>query len=168
MKFNRWILRASFSTAQVARLTGLSARQLDYWDRQGFLSPSLERARGYGSARRYSFGDVVRLRLAGRLRAAGIGLPQIRQCVATLKRLDPARAGIEEARLLISGRRVLWVRDDDQLVDILHEGQLMLVFPVGEAVRDMAEAAEKLSAEESALAGPFDALPALRVSGRSS
>lgn len=165
MKFNRSILRASFSTAQVARLTGLSARQLDHWDRQGFLAPSVEKASGYGSARRYSFGDLVRLRLGARLRASGFGLKQIRQCVSTLKRLDPSRAGIEDARLLIVGKRVIWVHDDDQLVDILHEGQLMLVFPVGEAVRDMARAAAKLSAEPPA--GIFDALPALRA-GRSS
>lgn len=152
----------------MARLAGLSSRQLDYWDRRGFLRPSVRPARGYGSARRYSFGDLVRLRLAGRLRAAGVGLAQIRQCVATLKRLDPSRAGIEEARLLICGGRVLWVESDDQLVDLLHEGQLMLVFPVGEAVRDMAQAAEKLSAEKSAPAGLFDALPSAHVSGRSS
>lgn len=165
MKFNRSILRASFSTAQVARLTGLTARQLDHWDRQGFLSPSLAPANGYGSARRYSFGDLVRLRLAGRLRASGFGLNQIRQCVATLKRLDPSRAGIEDARLLIAGKRVIWVHDDDHLVDVLHGGQLMLVFPVGEAVRDMARAAAALSAE--APAGFFDALPA-RGADRSS
>ena len=168
MKFKRWILRASFSTAQVARLAGLSPRQLDYWDRKGFLRPSVQPARGYGSARRYSFGDLVRLRLAGRLRAAGIGLAQIRRCVATLKRLDPSRAGLSEARLLISGGRVLWVEGDDQLVDILHEGQLMLVFPVGEAVRDMAHAAEKLSAETSEPDVLFEGSTAVRPSGRSS
>jgi DNA-binding transcriptional MerR regulator len=160
VKFNPRILGASFSTAQVARLTGLSARQLDHWDRRGFLAPSIKKARGYGSARRYSFGDLVRLRLAGRLRASGIGLPQIRQCTATLKRLDPSRVGIEDARLLIAGGRVIWVQDDEQLVDILHEGQLMLVFPVGEAVRDMAKAAERLSVE--APVGLFDA-PGVRA-----
>jgi hypothetical protein len=61
MKFSHVVTR-SFSTAEVARLTGLSARQLDHWDRQGFLRPSLQQAAGYGSTRRYSFADVVRLR----------------------------------------------------------------------------------------------------------
>ncbi|MGH9369644.1 MAG: MerR family DNA-binding transcriptional regulator, partial [Thermoanaerobaculia bacterium] len=46
MKFSG-VLRHSFSTAEVARLTGLSPRQLDHWDRLGFLRPSLERASGY-------------------------------------------------------------------------------------------------------------------------
>ena len=64
VKFKRDILEARFSTARAARLTRLSTRQLDYWDRRGFLTPSLARADGYGSARRYSFVDLVRLRVA--------------------------------------------------------------------------------------------------------
>ena len=46
VKFKRDILEAGFSTARAARLTRLSPRQLDYWDRRGFLVPSLARAEG--------------------------------------------------------------------------------------------------------------------------
>ena len=154
MKFNRRILQASFSTAEVARVTGLTARQLDWWDRKGFLSPSVAGAKGYGSKRRYSFTDVVRLRLAARLRAAGFGLPQLRRVADTLKRLDASRDGLTSARLLVADRRVVWARTDDELVDLLHGGQLLLVFPVGEAVADVARAAESLGrAEERGLLG---------------
>ena len=144
MKFNRGILRAAFSTAQAARLSGLSPRQLDYWDRCSFLGPSLARAAGYGSARRYSFRDLVLLRVASRLRSAGFGLQRIRRALATLQRLDPSRKGIAEARILISGTQVLWARSDRELVDILNEGQLLLVFPLGEVVRSVAAAVEDL------------------------
>jgi DNA-binding transcriptional MerR regulator len=144
MKFNRRILQASFSTAEVARLTGLTARQLDWWDRRGFLSPSVSGAAGYGSKRRYSFTDLVRLRIAARLRAAGFGLPQVRRVVETLRRLDTSRDGLASARLLVADRRVVWARTDSELVDLLHGGQLMLVFPVGEEVADVARAAEDL------------------------
>ncbi|HEY3349289.1 MAG TPA: MerR family transcriptional regulator [Thermoanaerobaculia bacterium] len=144
MKFNRRILQSSFSTAEVAKLTGLTARQLDWWDRRGFLRPSVTAASGYGTRRRYSFTDVVKLRLASRLRAAGFGLPQVRRVVETLKRLDPAAGGLATARLLVADRRVVWARTDSELVDLLHGGQLMLVFPVGEAVADVARAAEDL------------------------
>jgi DNA-binding transcriptional MerR regulator len=137
----------SFSTAQVSRLTGLSVRQLDHWDRQGFVRPSVASARGYGSARRYSFEDLVRLRVAGRLRAAGFGLAKIRQCVRTLQKLDPSKKGMADVRLLVVGSRVLWVRSNRQLVDILQEGQLMLVFPLGSEVRGMAAAVASLARE---------------------
>ena len=140
-------LEGSFSTAQTARLTGLSPRQLDYWDRQGFVRPSLVRASGYGSARRYSFEDLVRLRVAARLRAAGFGLEKIRQCVRTLRRLDPSREGMADVRLLVVGSRVVWARSARELVDVLQEGQLMLVFPLGEEVRGVAAAVATLERE---------------------
>jgi DNA-binding transcriptional MerR regulator len=143
VKFKRDILEAGFSTARAARLTRLSPRQLDYWDRRGFLSPSLARAEGYGSARKYSFVDLVRLRVAARLRAAGLGLARIQQAVQTLRRADAM-----SAHLLIAGSRVLWVRSEREIVDVLHEGQLMLVFSVGREVEAMATAVEQLSREQ--------------------
>jgi DNA-binding transcriptional MerR regulator len=145
VKFNREILEAGFSTARAARLVRLSPRQLDYWDRRGFLSPSLSRAEGYGSARRYSFADLVRLRVAARLRAAGFGLHRVRQAVHTLRRLDPERGEGLSAHRMFSGSRVLWVRSAREVVDVLHEGQLMLVFPVGREVEEMATAVARMA-----------------------
>jgi DNA-binding transcriptional MerR regulator len=145
MKFSTVIAR-SFSTAEVARLTGLTARQLDHWDRLGFLRPSLERASGYGSARRYSFADVVRLRVAARLRAGGIGLARIRRCAEALARLDPS-ADLGRARLMVVGTSVLWARSDREVVDLLKDGQLVLVCSLGDAVAEAAGAVARLSRE---------------------
>ncbi|HWZ85290.1 MAG TPA: MerR family transcriptional regulator [Thermoanaerobaculia bacterium] len=146
MKFTSVVAR-SFSTAEVARLTGLSARQLDHWDRLGFLRPSLERASGYGSSRRYSFADVVRLRVAARLRASGVGLARIRKCADALARLDP-QADLGRARLLVVGSAVLWARTDREVVDLLKDGQLVLVCSLGDAVAEAAGAVARLSREE--------------------
>lgn len=159
MKFKTVIAR-SFSTAEVARLTGLTARQLDHWDRQGFVRPSVEKASGYGSARRYSFADVVRLRVAARLRANGVGLARIRRCAEALARLDP-EADLGGARLMVVGSTVLWARSDREVVDLLKDGQLVLVCSLGEAVADAAGAVAEL-AREAARA----ALPATRPRGR--
>jgi DNA-binding transcriptional MerR regulator len=145
MKFKSVIARG-FSTADVARLTGLTARQLDHWDRQGFLRPSLERARGYGSTRRYSFADVVRLRVAARLRAEGVGLARIRRCADALAKLDPS-ADLGKARLLVVGSSVLWARSDREVVDLLEEGQLVLVCSLGDAVAEAAGAVARLTRE---------------------
>ncbi len=145
MKFSTVIAR-SFSTADVARLTGLTARQLDHWDRKGFLRPSLERASGYGSTRRYSFADVVRLRVAARLRASGVGLARIRRCAEALARLDPS-ADLGRARLMVVGASVLWARSDREVVDLLKNGQLVLVCSLGDAVAEAAGAVARLSRE---------------------
>ncbi|HVQ54992.1 MAG TPA: MerR family transcriptional regulator [Thermoanaerobaculia bacterium] len=161
MKFSTVIAR-SFSTAEAARLTGLTARQLDHWDRKGFLRPSLERASGYGSARRYSFADVVRLRVAARLRASGVGLARIRRCAEALARLDPS-ADLGRARLMVVGTSVLWARSDREVVDLLKDGQLVLVCSLGDAVAEAAGAVARLSRE----AGRADP-PVARPHGRKS
>lgn len=145
MKFSTVIAR-SFSTAEVARLTGLTARQLDHWDRKGFLRPSLERASGYGSARRYSFADVVRLRVAARLRGSGVGLARIRRCAEAMAKLDPS-ADLGRARLMVVGASVLWARSDREVVDLLKDGQLVLVCSLGDAVAEAAGAVARLSRE---------------------
>jgi DNA-binding transcriptional MerR regulator len=143
MKFSR-VVTQSFSTAEAARLTGLSPRQLDHWDRLGFLRPSLQTAAGYGSHRRYSFADVVRLRVAARLRAHGVGLSRLRRCAEALARLDPA-ADLGQARLLVVGNSVLWARSDREVVDLLRGGQLVLVCSLGEAVAEAAGAVDRLT-----------------------
>lgn len=143
MKFNTVIAR-SFSTAEVARLTGLTARQLDHWDRKGFVRPSVERAKGYGSTRRYSFADVVRLRVAARLRSHGVGLARIRRCAEALERLDPS-ANLGGARLMVVGATVLWARSEREVVDLLKDGQLVLVCSLGDAVAEAAGAVSRLS-----------------------
>lgn len=74
--------------------------------------------------------------------------------VETLRRIDPTKPDISGARLLVSDGRVLWARTDSELVDLLHGGQLMLVFPIGEAVADVARAVVSLARErEGGLAG---------------
>lgn len=161
MKFKSVIAR-SFSTADAARLTGLSARQLDHWDRRGFLQPSLEKASGYGSARRYSFADVVRLRVAARLRASGIGLANVRRCADALARLDTS-ADLARARLIVAGSTVLWARSDREVVDLLKDGQLVLVCSLGEAVEEAAGAAARLSRGED---GGAPNRPAARTRGK--
>jgi DNA-binding transcriptional MerR regulator len=138
MKFTD-VIQDSFSTAEAARLSGLTPRQLDHWARKGFLCPSLQVASGYGSCRRYSFQDIVKLRVAARLRGSGVGLARMRRCVEALKRLNAGAAGdLSQARLLVIGNRVLWARSDQEVVDLLREGQLVLVFSLGDAIEETA------------------------------
>jgi len=147
MKFTS-VIQGEFSTAEAARLTGLTPRQLDHWDHLGFLRPSLRKASGYGSSRRYSFADLVKLKVAARLRASGIGLARIRRCVEALKRLgEQGEADFGRARLLVIGSRVLWARSDREVVDLLKEGQLVLVFSLGDAVAETVGAVARLNRE---------------------
>lgn len=69
-----------YSGREVMRLTGVSYRQLDYWDRTSLLSPSVVAANGSGSQRRYDDHDVRVLGLIKQLLDAGVSLQRIREC----------------------------------------------------------------------------------------
>ena len=51
---------------------GLTFRQLDYYDRSGFVRPGLSAARGSGTVRRYSYRDVAELCILARLGRSGV------------------------------------------------------------------------------------------------
>lgn len=76
-------LSRGFSTAEVAQRCGLSFRQLDYFVRHGVLEPSGP-ARGSGSYRVWSEGDLLRARLVARLRSLGAPLVVLAGVVAQL------------------------------------------------------------------------------------
>lgn len=64
--------------------TGLTYRQVDYWDATGLLRPSISAANGSGSQRRYSISDVHLARTMKRLLDAGVSLQRIRGVSAAL------------------------------------------------------------------------------------
>jgi DNA-binding transcriptional MerR regulator len=64
-------LEAGYPTSRVAKLAGLSFRQLDYYVRIGLLTPSARGARGSGSYRLWTEADISRARLVGALRSLG-------------------------------------------------------------------------------------------------
>ena len=52
----------TYTSAQVARMCGVSYRQLDYWCRAGLVAPSVREAAGQGSQRQWARGDLERVR----------------------------------------------------------------------------------------------------------
>ena len=60
-----------FSGTQAAKVVGITYRQLDYWARTDLIRPSLTDAAGSGSRRRYSYKDLLELRVIKTLLDAG-------------------------------------------------------------------------------------------------
>jgi DNA-binding transcriptional MerR regulator len=73
-----------FSATQAGKLAGVTYRQVDYWARTNLLRPSVREAGGSGRPRRYSYRDLVQLKVIRWLLDAGIGLRQIRRTVQFL------------------------------------------------------------------------------------
>lgn len=113
-----------FRGPQVCSIVGITYRQLDYWARTNLLRPSLADAKGSGSQRRYSYQDLVELKVIKQLLDAGIALKSARTAVEYLRQHLGEEIG--SARLVLSGDHPLLVRSDGQLIDLLRNGQGVL------------------------------------------
>lgn len=140
-------VKRGFRTSEAAKLTGLTRRQLDHWDRTGFIRPSLAPAAGKGSARFYSFTDVVQLRVAKELRGTGVPLQALRKVVEYLRKVEGIDGPLAEARLVVSGGDVLLVRGREELVSMLRapgQGVLQLVLDLPRVVGELREEVVRL------------------------
>src|SRR4051812_21470747 len=96
----------SFSTGDAVRITGVSFRNIDYWARTKFIVPSIAEAQGTGTERRYSFSDLVALRVARELREAGVSTQSLRRIVDHVRTRKGLTNPLPECRLIITGSDV--------------------------------------------------------------
>ncbi len=119
-----------FSTTQVERLTSIGAKTLHFWDRSGFISPSIVQANGTGSRRIYSFRDLVALRVAAQLRDAGISLQSLRKVVLALQDMHGLQQPLAETYLVTNGHDVFEKHGDDVMSALRQPGQAMFSFVI--------------------------------------
>ena len=128
-----------FTTKQVMSFTGLTSRQLNYFDTTGLLSPSVQPAHGRGTSRLYSFRDVVVLRLIAKLRRQGISLQTVRKAVDYLHTME--QTTLSDSVLAINGEDVVMVERDQLAVSLLKQpGQLCFLIDVGGITREVEDA----------------------------
>jgi DNA-binding transcriptional MerR regulator len=111
----------SFSGKKAADIVGITYRQLDYWARTDLIRPSLADARGSGSRRRYSYRDLLELKLVKTLLDDGIKLESIREAFGYLR--DRLGEDLSTAKLVIAGSSAVLVRENDELVDVVNRYQ---------------------------------------------
>jgi len=59
----------AYNAKTACKLTGITYRQLVYWDNTHLIKPSISEAEGTGTVRLYSFTDLVELKVARMLKA---------------------------------------------------------------------------------------------------
>jgi DNA-binding transcriptional MerR regulator len=131
-------MQKTFSTQEVLRLTGISARQLQWWDERGIVVPAR-----HGHRRTYSFEDLTEVAVICELRRKGFSLQRMRKVVRFLKkefgrRLAETVSGSSSYHLLTDGRTLYLETSPLQIVDILKNSrQPMFAICLSDTVRQV-------------------------------
>ena len=125
-----------FSGPMVCRLTGVTYRQLDYWARTELVTPSITAAQGSGSKRKYSYSDVLEVKVIKSLLKSGVALARARQAVECLR--TSLGADLASSSLVLSDAGSVLARDDGDLVDLLRGGQgVFNIVPLANVVAEL-------------------------------
>lgn len=124
------------TSKEVAALTGISLRQLQWWDERGLVVPARQ-----GHRRLYSLDDLAEVAVIAELRSKGFSLQRMRKVVRFLrqelgKRLVETVSGGSDYHLLTDGRHIYIENSARQVIDILKNArQPMFAVCLSDTVR---------------------------------
>ena len=139
-------LKKNYSSREVASLTGLSARQLQWWDARKLVKPSISPHRteaGGFTERRYSPVDLFELAVLADLRRSGLSVAKIRLLIDTLRkrfgvRLFDAIGGGGAITLLTDGSQIYARTEGGQFFNLLRApSQPLLVVGNEETLKEL-------------------------------
>jgi len=108
-----------YTSGDVARIAGVSLRQLQWWDERGVVSPRQE-----GHRRVYLSQEVVEVSVIAELRRKGFSLQKIRRVLRFLKkdmgkRLSEAVSATGDMHLLTDGKNIYLEDQPNRVIDVL-------------------------------------------------
>ena len=131
-------MQGPFTTREVIQFTGITPRQLQWWDERGIVVPARE-----GHRRLYSMEDLADVAVICELRRRGFSLQRVRKVMRFLqrefsKRLAETVSGASEYHLLTDGKTLYLETSARQIVDLLkNTRQPMLSICLSDAVRQV-------------------------------
>jgi Predicted transcriptional regulators len=147
-------VNGSYPSSDVARISGVSLRQLQWWDEQNVVSP-----RHDGHKRVYLPNEVVEVTVIAELRRKGFSLQKIRRVLRYLqremgKRLSDALTTESDVHLLTDGKSIYLEESRDRIIDLLKNAkQPMFLVCVSDQVRRLEAPPKKPAKSETAMAG---------------
>ena len=116
-----------YSSLDVSRLSGVSLRQLQWWDEEGVVSPAHS-----GHKRLYQPEELIEVAVIAELRRKGFSLQKIRRVLRFLqkemgKRLFESVKNGAEIHLLTDGRNIYLEDNDRRIVNILKNARQPII-----------------------------------------
>jgi len=125
-----------YTSSDVARICGVTLRQLQWWDERNVVSPRQD-----GHRRIYLPHEVVEISVIAELRRKGFSLQKIRRVLRFLqkdmgKRLGEALSADSDVHLLTDGKSIYLEDTSERIVDLLKAAkQPMFLVCVTDQVR---------------------------------
>ncbi len=127
-------MEQGYSSRSICNIIGLTYKQLDYYARTNFVTPSIKIAGGYGSRRLYSFNDALALKVVKRLLDAGISLQKIRK---TKKYLEGFNYKLQNVTIISDGNKVYMCTSAQEVYDIMQMGQGVFALALDKVFQDL-------------------------------
>lgn len=133
-----------YNSSEVARICGVSLRQLQWWDERNVVSPRQD-----GHKRIYLPEEVVEISVIAELRRKGFSLQKIRRVLRFLqrdmgKRLNDALSAASDVHLLTDGKSIFLEEAPDRIIDVLKNArQPMFLVCVTDQVKRLTAVAER-------------------------
>jgi DNA-binding transcriptional MerR regulator len=126
-----------FSSHEVIALTGITPRQLQWWDERGVVKPDRQ-----GHSRLFSMQNLTEIAVICELRRKGFSLQGVRKVMRFLQREGKSLAEIvarnSDVHLLTDGKHLYLETSARQIVDILKNStQPILGICLSDAVRQV-------------------------------
>jgi len=143
----------SKATTEVARICGVSLRQLQWWDERNVVSP-----RQNGHKRIYQAQEVVEISVIAELRRKGFSLQKIRRVLRFLqkdtgRRLSEALSNTSDVHLLTDGKSIYLEDAPNRIIDLLKNArQPMFLVCVTDQVKRLTAPEKKPARSETASA----------------
>jgi len=139
-----------YNSSEVARICGVSLRQLQWWDERNVVSPRQD-----GHKRIYMPEEVVEISVIAELRRKGFSLQKIRRVLRFLqkdmgKRLSEALSSSSDVHLLTDGKSIYLEDAPNRIIDLLKNArQPMFLVSVTDQVRRLSATERKPARSES-------------------
>jgi DNA-binding transcriptional MerR regulator len=116
-------MQQQFTSNEVMVLTGITARQLQWWDERGIVAPERQ-----GHRRIYSWDELVTVAVICQLRRRNFSLQRVRKVIRFLQHefgtnLAATVAAASEYHLLTDGTHLFLRTSARQVVDLLKNAQ---------------------------------------------
>lgn len=145
----------SFTTSQVADLTGLTVRQLNHWSQTGMFLPGVQQAHGSGTRKLYSVDDVVQLKSLAQLKCARWSTQRLRGALDLLRKVMQDANPLSKV-ILVPDKHTLFgicktKQGEQLLLDTLHGSGQQVLGIVLETLEAETQQAIKQFSEQDAL-----------------